>query len=112
MDELSFSLYAPLIFLGLVCLALFIAAQVVGSREGSLSSKLLDLTFGVALLGGAYVVVLLLIALVSEPDVIYDIVVIMLIVGVFFAVLLLLLFGLFEAIFSRGGRKPAGPKSD
>ena len=113
MDELSFSLYLPLLVLGLICLVLFIAAQVTRSREGgALSERLLDVTFGLALLAGAYVIVLLLIALVSEPDVIYDIVAIMLIVGIFFAVLLFLLFGVFELIFSRTGRKQAAPKSD
>ena len=113
MDELSFALYLPLLVLALIALILFIAAQVMGSRDGgALSSRLLDLTFGLALLGGAYVIVLLLISLISEPDVIYDIVVIMLIVGIFFAVVLFVLFGVFELIFSRGGGKSAAQKSD
>jgi cytochrome bd-type quinol oxidase subunit 2 len=106
MDELSFSLYLPLIFLGLAYLVVLIAAQPVRARGNKeLAERMLDISFGLALLAGVYVVVLLLISLVSEPDLIYDMLSIMLVVAVFFAVLLLVLFGLFELVFSRGGRK-------
>ena len=106
MDELSFSLYLPLVFLGLGYLVLFLVAQVVRSRGNEAGGeRLLDLSFGCALLAGAYVVVLLLISLVSEPDLIYDMLTIMLVIAVFFAVLLGLLFAIFEFFFSRGGRK-------
>lgn len=113
MDELSFSLYLPLVVLAFVALVVFIAAQLVGSGERpELSEKLHDVSFAIALLGSIYVAVLLVISLVSEPDVIYDIILTMLIVFVFFAVLLLLLFGVFELLFSRGRPKATPTKSD
>lgn len=106
MDELSFSLYMPLIVLGVVYGVLFVIAQVQSGRGNrARSERLLDFGFALALLAAAYVVVLLLISLVSMPDLIYDMIVIVVVVGVFFAVLLFVLFGLFELLVSRRPRR-------
>ena len=108
MDELSFSLYLPLVFVGLAFIVLYIVSQVLGSRGNpEQAERMLDISFGLALLAAVYTVLLLLIAVVSEPDVIYDLLSVVLIMTVFFGVLLLVLFGLFELFFSRGERRPS-----
>jgi hypothetical protein len=103
---LDWSLYSPLLLALLVYVVLFIAASIVRSRGNeSGAERILDIGFLVALVAGAWTLVLLVFAILDEPDDIWDMVVIVVIIGVFFAVLLTLLFGLFELILTRGGSR-------
>ena len=108
----TFLLYAPLIALALVYGLVFLTATVLGNRRGpEARERMLDVAFGVGLLAAAYTLVLLIVALVTLPDLVVDLVRIMLVVGAFFAVLLSLLFALFELIFGRGARRVRGVQS-
>jgi len=94
--------YFPLIALGLLYGALYVAAQTAGNRRGAEArERMLDMAFGVALLVVAYTLVLLIISVVTLPNLIVDVVRIVLVVGAFFAVLLSVLFGLFELLIGR-----------
>ena len=99
---LDWSLYSPLLLALLVYVVLFIAASIIRSRgNNDRAERILDIGFLVALIAGAWTMVLLVFAILDEPDDIWDMVVIVVIVGVFFAVLLTVLFGLFELILTR-----------
>ena len=105
MEQISFGLFVPLIVLGVAFALVYIASGVTRSRgEEDSAEGLLDIGFALALAAVAWVAILLVISLVSVPDVIYDMVVILLVIGVFFALLLGILFALFELIASRGRR--------
>jgi O-antigen/teichoic acid export membrane protein len=112
-DEISYSLFQPVIFVAIIAAILAVSGAVVRARGNeSGGERMADLAFGLTLLGGAYVVILLLITIFSEPDVLYDAIVIILVVSVFFLALLGLLFGVFELILSRGGRSRKPRESD
>ena len=97
--------YFPLILLGLLYGALYVAAQTAGTRRGAEArERMLDMAFGVALLVVAYTLVLLIISIVTLPDLIVDLVRIILVVGAFFAVLLGVLFALFELLIGASRR--------
>jgi len=100
--------YFPLLLLGLAYAVLYATAQGAGRRRGEEARERgLDIAFGVALLAVAYTLVLLIISIVTLPNLIVDLVRIVLVVSAFFAVLLGVLFGLFELIFGRSrGRQP------
>jgi hypothetical protein len=107
-DQLSFSLFSPLILFALAVGILAIAGRVVkrrGNEEGG--DKLADLSFGVSLLAGVYVLVLLVLAALDEPDLVYEAFVIVLVIGAFFALLVSLLFVIFELVGSRFTRTRA-----
>ena len=102
---LAWSLYSPLMLALLVYVVLFMAASIIRTRGNeSGAERILDIGFLVALVAGAWTLILLVFAILDEPDDIWDMVVIVVIIGVFFAVLLTVLFGLFELIFTRGSR--------
>lgn len=108
---LAWSLYSPLLLAAALFIIISIASAVVRSRGNSASAeRLLDLGFVVAVAAGAWTLVLLVLAMFDEPDDLWDMVLIIAVVGAFFAVLLTLLFGVFELIFSRGGRQRAAPE--
>ena len=107
-DQLSYSLFQPLIFFALAIGVLAIASRVLrrrGNEEGG--DKLADLSFAVSLLAGVYVVVLLVLAILDEPDVVYEAFVVVLVIAAFFALLIFLLFAIFEFIGSRFTRARA-----
>ena len=118
-EMLDWSLYSPLLLALLVYVVLFIAASIIRARgNDDRAERILDIGFLVALIAGAWTLVLLVFAILDEPDDIWDMVIIVVIIGVFFAVLLSLLFGLFEWIFTRGSRRrreapeqPPGPET-
>jgi hypothetical protein len=113
MEQISSSLFQPVYYLGLIAVVLIVVGNVIKSRGAEeRGEKVSDIGFGVALLTGAYIVVLFLIALVSQPNLVYDAVVNILILGAFFLLLLFLLFGLFELILSRGQRRRAPREGD
>jgi hypothetical protein len=103
---LDWSLYSPLLLALLIYVVLFIAASITRARgNDNGAERILDIGFVVALIAGAWTLVLLIFAILDEPDDIWDMVIIVVIIGVFFAVLLALLFGLFELILTRGSRR-------
>jgi hypothetical protein len=105
-ELLDWSLFSPLLLAVAVYVALFIAASIMRTRGNDQGAeRMFDVGFLVALVAGVWTVVLLIFAIMDEPDDIWDMVIIMVIVGVFFAVLLSLFFGLFEFLFTRGSRR-------
>ena len=71
-----------------------------------------DLGFGVILLSGLYVAILAVVAVVSEFDLVWDMLRILVIVALFFLVLVLILLVVFElairAFTHSGGRRGSG----
>jgi cytochrome bd-type quinol oxidase subunit 2 len=113
MAQINSALFSPVYLMALAAVILIFVGQVMSSRgRGELAEKLSDVGFGVAFLTGVYVLVLLLIALVSQPDLIYDAAVNIVIVALFFLVLMILLFGLFELLFARRRRERVTPEGD
>jgi hypothetical protein len=107
----AWGLYVPLLLAAAIFAIISIASAIVRSRGNEASAeKLLDLGFVVAVAAGAWTLVLLVLAIFNQPDDIWDMVLIVVVVGAFFGILLALLFGVFEVIFSRGGRKRAAPE--
>ena len=102
--------FLPLILLAIVYAVMFVLAQALGTRRGPESrERVLDSAFGVAVLAAAYTLVLLIISVVTLPDLIVDLVRIVLVVGAFFALLISVLFGIFELIFGRASRPRLSP---
>ncbi len=112
MGQVASAYFQPLIFIAIAAAIVFVVGRAVnarGNHEGG--EKFTDVAFGLSLLGGAYVVILFILAALDEPDLIYDAFVIILVIAVFFLALLFVLFGVFEVIL--GGRRPKGArKSD
>lgn len=105
--------YVPLVVLGLLYAALFIVSRFLAARDDtSASERMADLTFGVGLLAAAYTVVLLIVSVITLPDLVVDLVRIVVVVGAFFAVLLSVLFGIFELLIGRGTRTQPLPVAD
>ena len=105
---LAWSLYVPLLLAAALFAIISITSAVVRSRGNDAGAeKLLDVGFVVALAAGIWTLVLLVFAILDEPDDIWDMVLIVVVVGAFFGILLTVLFGVFELIFSRGGRQRA-----
>jgi hypothetical protein len=104
-DPLPFALYLPLVFLGLGYAVLYVAGRVmVGRGEHEGGDRLLDIAFVLALIAAGYVVVLVIVSLIFRPVRVGEMLLITIILSVFFLVLLFAFFGLFEVLFSRGGR--------
>ena len=113
LDQMSFSLYQPLLVIAAVAALLAVVGRTIGARgnpEGR--EKVLDISFAVTLLGGVYVVVLLVLTIFDEPDLVYDAVVVILMFVAFFALVLSVGFVLFELIGSRLGRTRAPRRSE
>jgi hypothetical protein len=103
-EEQSFSLWVPLLFAGIAFAVLRVAAGIMAGRGREAGAeRLLDLAFLLVLLGGVWVVILVLITLVDMPDEVWDMVVITLVVAVFFVLLLLAFFAL-SLLFGAIGR--------
>ncbi|MEA2363058.1 MAG: hypothetical protein QOD71_2203 [Thermoleophilaceae bacterium] len=93
--DLTWSLYFPLILAAAAYAILSAAAGVIAGRGNEpTAERLRDAAFVIVLLGGAWVLVLLLLSVISQPDDLWDMVVITLVIVAFFAILLLVLFGL------------------
>jgi hypothetical protein len=105
--DLSWGLYVPLILAALVYAGAAIVAAVMTSRGNEPGAeRVRDGGFLLVLLAGVWVLVLLLLALISEPDDIWDMVIITLVIVAFFVILLLVLFGL-SLLVGRIGRTTA-----
>ena len=110
-EGLSSGYYTPLILAGVVYACLFVAARVFEGREDPRGETMQDLGFAVVLLSGAYVAILAVVALVSETDLIWDLVRILVVIVVFFLVLVLFLLFVFErgiGGLSRARRRGSG----
>ena len=93
--DLTWGLYLPLILAALAYGVAAIAAAVMASRgNDARAERVRDAGFLVVLAGGVWVLVLLLLALISEPDDIWDMVIITLVIVAFFAILLVVLFAI------------------
>jgi cytochrome bd-type quinol oxidase subunit 2 len=104
-DGNSTAFYFPLIALGVVYLVLFVVSRFFAAREEpETSERMADLAFGIGLLAAGYTVVLLIVAVITLPDLVVDLVRIVLVVGAFFAALLGVLFGIFELLIGRRTR--------
>lgn len=112
-DGNSFSLYAPLIVLGLAYAVASIAAAAAGNRSGPAArERVQDIAFGIALLAAAYTVVLLIVSVVSLPDLVIDLIRIVVVVGLFFLVLIGVLFAIIELLFGRARRTQPLPVAE
>ena len=108
-DGNSTAFFLPLLLLGVAYAVVYVVSGVLGSRgdEGG-RERALDIAFGVGVLAALYTLILMIVALITLPDLVADLVRIVLVVVAFFGVLLSLLFGLFELIIGyRGKRAPA-----
>jgi hypothetical protein len=103
--DLTWSLYFPLILAAAAFGILSAAAGVMAGRGNeSGAERLRDVGFLILLLGGVWVLVLLLLSVISEPDDLWDMVVITLVIVAFFLILLLVLFGLSRLLGRLGGK--------
>ncbi len=101
---LTWGLYFPLILAAVASGVVSAAAGVMAGRGNEAGAeRLRDAGFLIVLLGGVWVVVLLLLALFDQPDDLWDMVVITLVIVAFFVILLLALFGL-SLLVGRVGR--------
>ena len=93
--DLTWGLYFPLILAGVAYAVVTIAASVIASRGNEeRAERLRDGGFLIVAAAGAWTLVLLLLAIFSEPDDLWDMVMITLVIVAFFAILLLVLFGI------------------
>jgi hypothetical protein len=105
--DLSWGLYLPLILAAVVYGVLTAAGGVMAGRGNEAGAERVhDAGFVLLLVSGAWVVVLLLLSLFSEPDDLWDMVTITLVIAVFFLILLLALFGI-SLVIGRIGRSAA-----
>ncbi|MEA2379697.1 MAG: hypothetical protein QOK00_3419 [Thermoleophilaceae bacterium] len=93
--DLTWGLYFPLILAAAAYAILSATGGMLAGRGNEAGAeRLRSLAFLIVLLGGVWVVVLLLMALISQPDDLWDMVIITLVIVGFFAILLMVLFGL------------------
>lgn len=95
-EGLASGYFMPLILAAVVYTVLFVVARVFDGRDDPRAGQAEDLSFALILLSGAYIAILAVVAVVSEIDLIWDMLRILAIITVFFAVLLLLLLAVFE----------------
>ncbi len=104
-EGLASGYFTPLILAAMAYAVLFVAARVYDGRGDSRAEQAEDLSFALILLSGGYVAILAVVAVVSEIDLIWDMLRILAIITVFFAVLLVLLLAVFELGVGRMRRR-------
>jgi hypothetical protein len=93
--DLSWGLYVPLILAGVAFGLLSIVAGVVAGRgNAERAERLRDVGFLVLMAMGVWTLVLLLMAIISEPDDVWDMVIITIVIAAFFAILLVVFFAI------------------
>jgi hypothetical protein len=108
-ETVDYALFQPLVFGAILYVVLFVAAAVLDARGAEERAEgLRDISFLIVLLAAAWVVVLVLVALVDVPGLIVDLLTIIAVIGVFFGLLLFAFFGVFELMIGRGPRRAAG----
>jgi Kef-type K+ transport system membrane component KefB len=101
----SWSLFLPLVLGGFAYGAISVVAGVMSSRGNEAGAeRARDYGFLLMLAIAAWIVILILVALINKPNSVGDMLTIMLVVVVFFAILLLVFFGISQLIgvVSRG----------
>jgi uncharacterized membrane protein YdcZ (DUF606 family) len=98
-SELPSAMYTPLVLLlaGYVVFSL-IAGRARANDDSEQADRYETLAFALVLVGGLYAVVLLVSAVVSYPNRVYDMVIILIVIGLFFALLLFIFFVIAEII--------------
>jgi hypothetical protein len=92
---MEWSLFQPLIFAGFAYGLISVVAGITASRGNDAGAeRVRDYGFLLLLAIGAWIVVLILVSVVSEPDDVWDMLVITLVIVAFFLVLLLVFFGI------------------
>jgi hypothetical protein len=101
---MEWSLFLPLIVAGAIYAIVSATAGVMAGRGNEAGAeRLRDYGFLILILSGVWVVILLLLALIDQPDDIGDMLTITIVIVAFFVVLLLVLFGL-SLLVGRLGR--------
>jgi hypothetical protein len=95
-EGISGPYYTPLVIAGILYVLLGIGSSAFRNRDRERAEQLVDLQFGLVLLTGAYVVVMLIAALIDKSDLVKDMVEVLGIVIVFFAALLVIMLVVFE----------------
>ena len=95
-EGLSSSYFTPLILAAVLYVALYVTARVLEGRGDERWETAEDAGFLLMLLGAAYVAILTVVAVVSETDLVWDLVRIIVVVAVFFLALILVLLLVFE----------------
>jgi Na+-driven multidrug efflux pump len=104
---MSWGLYFPLILAAAAYAIITVVAGVMAGRGNEAGAeRVRDAGFLLVLAAGAWVVVLLLLALVDQPDEIGDLLLITVVIVAFFVILLLVLFGV-SLLVGRLGRGTA-----
>jgi hypothetical protein len=95
-EGLASGYYTPLILAAVLYVVAYVAARVLEGRGDERWETAEDVGFLLMLLGAAYVAILAIVAVVSEPDLVWDLVRIIVVVSVFFLGLVLVLLLVFE----------------
>jgi len=104
---MEWSLFLPLIIAAAIYAIVSATAGVMAGRGNEAGAdRLRDYGFLIVIASGVWVVILLLLALVDQPDDLGDMLVITIVIVAFFAILLLVLFGL-SLLVGRLGRGAA-----
>jgi hypothetical protein len=100
----DWGLYFPLILAGALFAIVSIVAGVMSGRGNEQGAeRVRDYGFLILIASGAWVVILLLLALIDQPDDVGDMLTITIVIVAFFVILLLVLFGL-SLLVGRLGR--------
>ena len=95
-EGLSSGYFMPLILAAVLYVVLFMAGRALAGRGDERSETADDIGFVVMLLSAVYVAILAVVAVVSEMDLVWDLVRILFVVIAFFGGLLLFLLVVFE----------------
>lgn len=95
-EGLSYGLFEPLLLAAVAYAVLFVVSRVLEGRGDPRGRRLAAVAFGLLLLAGLYVVVLAVIAVVSEYELVGDMLVTTAVIAVFFLVLIVVLLVLAE----------------
>jgi hypothetical protein len=112
-DGLDSALWQPLLIVALIYAVLFVAGNVIEGRgDGKTADTVRDVAFGVILLGSLYTAGLIILSLISRPDLVGDMLLILAIIIVFFGLLVVVLYGAFGRLLPllrRGSRVDVDP---
>lgn len=112
-DGIGSAFLFPLVALAVVYALVGVAGRYFNAREEhDTGERMADIGFGVGCLAAVYTLVLLIVSVISLPDLVIDLIKIVLVLGAFFGLLLSVLFGLFELLIGRGGRAQPLPVAE
>jgi hypothetical protein len=95
----SWSLFLPLVLGAVAYGVISVVAGVISGRGNEAGAeRIRDYGFLLLLAIGAWIVILVLVALINKPNSVGDMLIIMLVVVAFFAILLLVFFGISQLI--------------